>query len=46
MKHTPDKLSEKQIRNCYERLMNDMLECVLEIEAEEKKKNANIDSLF
>ena len=46
MKHTSEKLSEKQIRNCYERLMDDMLECVLETETEEKKKYSNIDSLF
>ena len=46
MKHTLEKLSEKQIRNCYEKLLDDMLECVLEIELEEKKKYSNIDSLF
>lgn len=46
MKHTSEKLSEKQIRNCYEKLLDDMLECVLEIELEEKKKYSNIDSLF
>ena len=46
MKHATEKLSEKQIRNCYEKLLDDMLECVLEIETEEKRKYTNIDSLF
>ena len=46
MKHTVEKLSEKQIRNCYEKLLDDMLECVLEVEPEEKRKCPNVKALF
>lgn len=46
MKHTVEKLSEKQIRNCYEKLLDDMLECVLEVEPEEKRKYPNVKALF
>lgn len=46
MKHTTEKLSEKQIRNCYEKLLDDMLECVLEVEPEEKRKYLNVKSLL
>lgn len=46
MKHTKEKLSEKQIRNCYEKLLDDMLVCVLDTEPEENKKYTNIDALF
>lgn len=46
MKHAVEKLSEKQIRNCYEKLLDDMLACVLETEPEEKKKYTIIEALF
>lgn len=46
MKHTTEKLSEKQIRNCYEKLLDDMFECILEAEPEEDKKYPNVRALF
>lgn len=45
MKHTVEKLSEKQVRSCYEKLMDDMLECVLEVEPEEGTNFPNVRAL-
>ena len=46
MKHTVEKLSEKQVRSCYEKLMDDLLECVLEVEPEEGKNFPNVRALY
>ena len=46
MKHAAEKLSEKQIRNCYEKLLNDMLECVLEVGPEKEKKYPNVNAIL
>lgn len=45
MKHSTEKLTEKQVRSCYERLLDDMLECVLEKEPKDKKRST-IEALF
>lgn len=46
MRNSVEKLSEKQIRSCYEKLLDDLLECELETEPDHKKKYSNIEALF
>lgn len=46
MKHTAEKLTEKQVRSCYERLLDDMLECILDKEQKDKKRRSVIEALF
>lgn len=37
-KHAYEELSEKQIMNCYEKMLDDMLECVVENETKENNE--------
>ena len=37
LKNIQTQLTEKQIKNCYEKMLDDMIECVLENEIEDKK---------
>lgn len=47
LKHTQEELSEKQVMNCYERMLDEMIECVIESETEQKEaKYLNIEALF
>lgn len=47
LKHTQEGLSEKQIINCYEKMIDDMIECILEDETEQNNgKNSIIEALF
>lgn len=47
MKNTQDTLSEKQVRNCYENLIDDIIESVIEDEKEqETEEYPNIDALI
>lgn len=47
LKNTQENLSEKQIMNCYEKMLDDMIECVIEDEPERREvKYSNIESLI
>ena len=47
MKNTQDTLSGKQVRNCYEKLIDDIIESVIEDEKEqETEEYPNIDALI